>query len=409
MNSDSGDRELSGEGAARRSVEDGAPAAAPATGSESRLDLLIRGNLITDGTDLGPSWVGVADGMITRIGTGSAPPATATMEVAHLVPGFVDLHCHGAAGGAYDDGLEAIIAARAHHLRHGTTASMLSLVTARPADLIRRIAVIRAAAAADPQILGVHLEGPCLSHDKRGAHDPTLLRPPDPELITGFSNAAGDLRTMITLAPELDGAMTAIRTLSEHGWVVALGHTDASYETGVRAIAAGARLITHAFNGMRGLDHRSPGILPAALDDPRVNVEVIADGEHVHPRMVRFLFDTAPGRVALITDAMAATGQPDGRWKLGDLGVVVTDGLPRLVDTGSIAGSTLTQDKAIRVAVAAGVPLRLAVAAATGVPAGVLGLTDTHGAVRVGRRADLVGLDADLQVCAVIADGVRVG
>ncbi|WP_344342762.1 N-acetylglucosamine-6-phosphate deacetylase, partial [Agrococcus versicolor] len=337
---------------------------------------LLRGTVVSGGVATDGAWVLVRGDRIVEVGTGGAPAADRTIEGAVVAPGFVDLHCHGGAGAAFDDGEAAVERGLAFHRAHGTTRQLASLVTGSLDDMAHRSAAIAAVAARDDRLLGVHFEGPCIAEARKGAHDPTLLRAPDDAAVDALVAASAGMRAMITLAPELDGGIEAVSALAARGWRVAVGHTDAVVEQGAAAFEAGATIVTHAFNGMRGLDHRAPGVLPAAFDDERVTIEVIADGVHVHPRMVRLLFEAAPGRVALVTDAMAAAGQPDGDWMLGSLAVTVTDGVPRLREGGSIAGSTLTLDRAVRTAVGAGVPLVAAIDAATRVPARALGVDD---------------------------------
>jgi N-acetylglucosamine-6-phosphate deacetylase len=200
---------------------------------------------------------------------------------------------------------------------------------------------------------------------------------------------------MVTVAPELPGALEAVRTLSARGVVVAVGHTGATYAVTRAAVAAGARVGTHLFNGMPPLHHREPGPVLALLTDPSVVVEVIADGVHLHPHVVRWVLDQAPGGVALVTDAIAAAGRPDSTVQLGGQAVTVRDGAPRLTGTNTLAGSVLSMDAAIRGAVSAGADLPVAVTAATATPARVLGLAD-RGDLAVGQRADQVHLSADL-------------
>jgi N-acetylglucosamine-6-phosphate deacetylase len=369
---------------------------------------LLRGTVVTDGAATDAGWVLVRGDRIEQVGTGTPPEADRTIDGSVVAPGFVDLHCHGGAGASFDDGEAAIERALAFHRSHGTTRQLASLVTGSLDDMAHRSAAIAAVAARDDRLLGVHFEGPCIAEARKGAHDASLLRAPDAAAVDALVAASAGMRAMITLAPELDGGMHAIEALAALGWRVAVGHTDAEVAQGAAAFDAGATVVTHAFNGMRGLDHRAPGVLPAAFDDERVTIEVIADGVHVHPRMVRLLFEAAPGRVALVTDAMAAAGQPDGDWMLGSLAVTVAGGVPRLREGGAIAGSTLTLDRAVRTAVEAGVPLADAIDAATRVPARALGVDDAHGSIAVGRVADLVVLDAALEVVAVLSRGERV-
>jgi N-acetylglucosamine-6-phosphate deacetylase len=353
------------------------------------------------GTGHGDTWRPLASGDDTVVdGTDAAGRG------AVLTPGFVDLHGHGGGGFSYDDGPDAIRAARALHRAHGTTRAVISLVTAPLETLERRAAMVADLVATDPEILGSHLEGPFLDPEHKGAHDETLLRAPSPDAVQRLLDAGRGTIRQVTIAPELDGAMDAIRFLTAAGTAAAVGHTGADADAASAAFDAGATILTHAFNAMPGLHHRDPGPVGAAASDARVTVEVIADGVHLDPRVVRIAFDAAPGRIALVTDAMAAAGSADGRYDLGTLEVEVTDGIARLVHGGAIAGSTLTQDAALRLAVAAGVALEDAVAALTRTPADAIGRDDL-GRLEPGSLADAVLLDAALAVRDVWVAGVR--
>jgi N-acetylglucosamine-6-phosphate deacetylase len=254
----------------------------------------------------------------------------------------------------------------------------------------------------------VHLEGPWLSPRRSGAHQPGSLSHPDAASVESLLAAGDGAVRMVTLAPELPGGIDAVRLLDAAGVVAAIGHTDASYDVARAALDAGARLGTHLFNAMRPLHHREPGAVGALLDAP-VDVELIADGVHLHPAVLRTVFAAKPGRCVLVTDAMAAAGSADGDYRLGPMAIEVRDGVARLADgkgTGAIAGSTLTMDAAVRFAVrTAGLPLLDVVHAASTAPARVWGLTDV-GALEAGRRADLVVLDAGLEVVGVMQAGV---
>jgi len=326
-----------------------------------------------------------------------------------LVPGFIDLHCHGAGGASVEEGAEAIRALLAVHTAHGTTRTVLSLVTA-PVDLLcDRLQVIAEAAASDHRVLGAHLEGPFLDHDYRGAHDPLQLRAPDATTVERLLEASGGMLRQITIAPEHPGATEAIARFVDSGVAVAVGHTGADYETALAAFDAGASILTHAFNGMRGIHHRAPGPVVAAMHADHVTLEVINDGVHVHPDVVRLAFAGAHGRVALVTDAMAAAGAPDGAYRLGSLGVIVEGGIARLLEGGSIAGSTLTQDAALRRAVVdCGIPLDEAVGALTVAPAAAIGRAHDLGRLDPGFAADAVLLTPDLDVEAVWGAGARI-
>jgi N-acetylglucosamine-6-phosphate deacetylase len=366
--------------------------------------------------DRADHWVAFDAGLVVEIGVGDrwrdlAPRDAADGEGALLVPGFVDIHGHGGARAAFDDGPDAVAAARTLHRSHGTTRAVLSLVTATIAALAERAAMVADLAETDATILGSHLEGPFLDPGHKGAHTASLLRAPTAHDIDVLLAAGRGTIRQVTLAPELDGGLEAVRRFVDAGVAVAIGHTGADFETAQRAFDAGATILTHAFNGMDGIHHRAPGPVAAALADDRVTLELIADGIHVHPAVMRLAFAGARtadghGRIALITDAMAAAGAGDGRYDLGGLAVEVVDGVARLEGGGSIAGSTLTQDAAIRRTVReVGVPLADAVDAATCVPARAIGRGHDLGSLHPGFLADAVLLDDDLTVRVVWVAG----
>ena len=298
-----------------------------------------------------------------------------------LTPGYVDIHSHGAWEKSFDDGPDGIDVARAGHAVHGTTRQVLSLIT-NPVDVIcGNIRNVRAKMEAGrPDILGCHLEGPFLALARKGAHDPECLKDPVPEIVDEMLEASGAVNgklgciRQITIAPELPHGISAIRQFRAAGVVPAVGHCDADYETAKAGFDAGAGIMTHMFNAMNGLHHREPGPIPAAVEDPRVTIELINDGFHVQNPMVKLSFRFAPHRTAFVTDAMAATDCPDGAYKLGALDVNVVDGHARLVSNGAIAGSTLLLEVAVRRAVnELGISAVDAVEAATLTPAKAFG------------------------------------
>ncbi|WP_150954497.1 N-acetylglucosamine-6-phosphate deacetylase [Microbacterium testaceum] len=364
-------------------------------------DLLLTGARVVDARrDLPDAWVHVRDGLIAAVGSGAPPHAEERLDLAGatLTPGLIDLHVHGGGGHAFDDGTDAILSGVAAHRRRGTTATLVSLVSSPLGVLRRQLSNVEIARRSDPGILGVHLEGPCLSPARRGAHDPAALTVPDERFLDLVLSAEPGLIRQITLAPELPGALDAIERCTAHGIRVAIGHTEADYALTREAIARGATLLTHALNAMPAIGHRQPGPVPAALDDDRVTLELILDGVHVHPAVARMLLTAAPHRVALTTDAMAAAAHVDGTYRLGELDVHVADGRALLGDGVTIAGSTLTLDRAVRTAVVSlGLSASDAVGAATAVPAAALG-DSTRGLLEPGMRADLVAWDADWRV-----------
>jgi N-acetylglucosamine-6-phosphate deacetylase len=359
------------------------------------------------------AWVFASGGRIAATGTGTTwrdelrarLSDQAALVDAHgmtLTPGFIDLHAHGGAARRFEDGLRAIEAALAVHRRHGTTRSVISLASSDLDSLARSLSEVAELAGRDPLVLGSHL-----SPNRCGAHDPAVLRAPRLDEVTALVDAAGGTLRQLTIAPELPGALDAIRQLTAQGVVAAVGHTEADYARTRSAFDAGATVLTHAYNGMPGIGHRAPGPVVAAFDDDRVCLEIINDGHHVDPRVVALTFANAPGRVALITDAMAAAGAGDGDYTLGHLAVTVSQGVARLTGTGTLAGSTITLDVALRGAVQAGIPEPVAVAAATSVPAAALGVGHRLGRLSVGYAADLILLDTDWQVVTVFADGAQ--
>ncbi|GAA4642411.1 N-acetylglucosamine-6-phosphate deacetylase [Gordonia humi] len=370
--------------------------------------------VVGDGVVHRPGWVSETDGTIDGVGAGR-PPTAPDQEAPGgiVVPGFVDTHVHGGGGASYTDGDAAqVAAAAAFHRSHGTTTTVTSTVSASRgelADIVRRLTpFVRSGASA-----GIHLEGPWIAHARCGAHAPDRLRDPDPEEIDDLLEIADGAIAMVTLAPELPGALAAVERFVAAGVRVAVGHTDATYDQTREAIARGASVATHLFNAMAPLRHREPGPILALTEDPRVTVELIGDGVHLHPALVADVQRTlGKRRVSLVTDAMVAAGMADGDYMLGSLDVRVRDGVARLTSTDAIAGSTATMDALFARTVrgllsgpgAATVDDALLAASAmcSTTPARVLGRDDI-GLIAVGRRADLVVLDEELQVDHVTA------
>jgi N-acetylglucosamine-6-phosphate deacetylase len=357
-----------------------------------------------------PGWVETSVGRIVNCGSGPPPrPAEIDLPEALVVPGFVDIHAHGGGGASYTDGDDAhTLHAAMFHRGHGTTTALASLVTASPTDLLTAVRALAASTRAGT-VAGIHLEGPWLSAARCGAHDPAQLRDPAPAEIDALLTAGGGAIRMVTLAPERTGSDDAITRFVRAGVVVAVGHTDASYEQTRHAIDLGATVGTHLFNAMRPVHHREPGPAIALLQDARVTVELIADGVHVHPAMQRTVIEAAgPDRVALVTDATAAAGLGDGEFRLGAVQIDVVEGVACVRGTSTIAGSTATMDQLFRAAARLGsdrdAALTAAIQMTSTTPARALGL-DNVGSLRAGADANLVVLDRDLQVTGVMVDG----
>jgi len=376
-------------------------------GLEARSTLVRSAHVVDGAGSTADGWVLIAGDTIRAVGSGAdAPAADEVVDLgdAVLTPGFTDLHGHGGATEAYED--ESFAESLAMHRSHGTTRSVLSLVTNPIPALAASLDRVRAVMADDPLVLGVHLEGPFLSPHNKGAHNESFLVSPTPAAVDALLESGAGVIRQVTIAPELPGALDAVRRFVSAGVVVAVGHTVATYDQARAAFDAGATLLTHAFNAMPGLHHRAPGPIGAAVADDRVTLELILDGVHVHPVVASTLMRAAPDRVALITDAMGAAGAADGSYRLGSLDVTVTDGVAHVAGTETIAGSTLTQDVALRNAVTlAGRTLPEAVAALTSVPATALGLSDRLGRLAPGFAADLVALSPTLEVQRVWAAG----
>jgi N-acetylglucosamine-6-phosphate deacetylase len=364
----------------------------------------------------------VEDGRIAEISSRSAheiPRNASLVDFGEAVisPGFFDIHIHGGAG------LDAMRAAPGDLPKlgrflasHGVTAYFPTTVAA-PLDAtcaaLDRIAVAieesrakpTAGDTAEARPLGIHLEGPFLSHKRRGVHPPEFLATPTLEVFDRLWQAARGHVRMLTIAPEIPGAMEVIAEAARRGVCVSIGHSDAELPVAQAAVAAGARHATHTFNAMRPLDHRDPGIIVEVLTDDRLSADLIADGIHVSPAVVKlFLRAKGTDHAVLITDAISATGMPDGQYQLGPIQVEVKDG--RCTSNGSLAGSVLTMDRAVRnVTQFAGWSLRDAVRAASLNPARAVGMSAGHGVLAAGAEADFTVLSSKGDVLKTIVAG----
>lgn len=374
------------------------------------MPLIAAGTVVLEQGVCRPGWVHTSGTAIVDGGAGPAPrSADLDLPEATLVPGFVDIHSHGGGGASYGHGdISEIVQAAGFHRAHGTTTTLASLVTAAPADLLAAVGRL-AAATREGVIAGIHLEGPWLSAAHCGAHDRAQMRDAAPTEVEALLAAADGAIRMVTLAPERPGSDAAITQLVDAGVVVALGHTDATYEQTRRAIDLGATVGTHLFNAMRPLHHREPGPALALLADPRVTVELIADGVHVHPAAVHATIRAAGAdRVALVTDATAAAGTDDGEYRLGSVTLDVVDGIARVRGTSTIAGSTATMDQLFKTAAGLGADRDAALLAAVQLtsttPARALAL-ERAGNLRVGSDANLVLLNSNYTIGRVMSGG----
>lgn len=342
--------------------------------------------------------VEVVDGRIAAVGR--APAGT----VGLAIPGLVDLHTHGCAGVDFQaDGADGHRRAAPALLSAGVTAYQPAFVCAPAAALVSAVRELTGVAPTRgvPRMLGAHVEGPYLSPDRLGTHDPAHRRDPDPGEVDHLL-AAGPVAEM-TLAPELPGGVALVGQLTAGGVIASLGHTDATAAQARAAVAAGACSVTHLCNAMRPLHHREPGVVGVALTTDALTIELIVDGHHLADEVVRLAWRAAPGRIALVTDATAAAGMPDGDYELGGIAVTLANGAVRN-RAGALAGSALTLIEAVRNVHALGVPLAEAVAAATRVPAALAG-RDHLGVLRPGVPADVVVVDDRLEVRTTLVAG----
>lgn len=363
--------------------------------------IALRGLVVLPGDVLEDGVVVVDGDRIERVCRAAEHDGPVT-DVEYVLPGLVDIHCHGGGGASFTTGdPEQVHVAAMHHLRNGTTTLVGSTVTDTPARLLEVIGVLADACDAG-ELAAIHLEGPFLAENRCGAQDPALLRDPDPALTDELLAAGRGHVGMMTLAPELPGAADLAAALRDRDVVPAVGHTDASAELVADFLAAGGH-VTHMFNGMAPMTHRAPGPVAGALAAP-ATYELIADGAHLADATVAWVLALAGDRVAFVSDAMAAAGMADGDYTLGPQRVVVRDGVARLADGDSIAGGTARLADIVRRHHLAGIAPPVCVRAATLTPSGVLGLSD-RGVLAEGARADIVVADEELRPARVLRAG----
>ena len=373
--------------------------------------LLHTARAFTPATEIPDPGILIRDGVIDAIGprAGMTLPAGA-QEVAATdvtaVPGFIDVHIHGAGGHDVMEGTDEGIGTVARTLaRHGTTSFLATTVTASPENTVRSVEGIAGYIAQQfktgekrAEVLGVHYEGPFLNKTRRGVHPAEWVQLPSAELLDKLLRAASGNARILTIAPELLGAAPCIDAAHKAGVVVAMGHTDATYEQARAAIAHGVRHAVHVYNAMRPFSHRDSGVIGAVLTSPDVTAELIADGVHVEEAAMKMLLQAKGAScMILISDGLSATGMPDGKYMLGTFEVTVTNGVCRNAE-GKLAGSTLTLDRALRNVVALGVPLPDALRMLTLNPATLLGVEFKKGTLRTGADADILLLDNTLQL-----------
>jgi len=357
-------------------------------------------------------FVELTDGVISRVAAGQPPrPADVTLRDGYLLPGLVDLQVNGYFGIEFQTADAAGWAEVASRLPSTGTTSLVPTIITAPVDQLA--ATLRAAREFVPglpadcaRVLGVHVEGPFISPVRRGAHNPAWITDPTPAAVADLLEAGRGLLRLVTLAPELPGALSAIEQFTDAGVLVSVGHSEAQARQVAAAADRGARMVTHLFNAQRPLGHREPGVVGQALTDSRLTSGLIADLHHVAGQVCGLAFRAAPGRIVLVTDAAAPAGMPPGEYLLGGQPVTLPDvlGAPPVRAGGTLAGSALRLDVAVSNAVSCGVPLPAAVAAATSVPADLIGRPDL-GRLAPGAAADLVWLGPDLRTRATWLGG----
>lgn len=374
----------------------------------------IRGMVYTDRMCFEPGEVVIEEERIERVEGCEAGALTEKETQTYILPGLVDIHFHGCAGYDFCDGTaEAVRAIASYEMTHGTTTICPATMTLSETQLLDICAA--GAAAAETEVLpegipvkevlrGIYLEGPFISEEKKGAQNPAYIRTPDPQMLENLQRAANGMIRMVAIAPETEGAMDCIHACRD-AFRFSIAHTCADYETAKTAIEAGVHHVTHLYNAMPPFTHRKPGVIGAAAENEETRVELICDGIHIHPCVVKSTFKLfGAERMVLISDSMMATGMEDGEYALGGQPVTVR-GNRALLKDGTIAGSATNLYDCMRTAIRMGVPKEQAVRAATWNPAQAVGLEAECGVLRPGRRADILLADGEFALLEVIKSG----
>lgn len=371
---------------------------------------IVNGNVFTRDcsfckADIEISGDKISDIVLDRKGDKLCHHSLIDAEGLYVIPGLVDIHLHGAAGFDFcDASSEAFDAIVQYELSHGVTSLVLATMTLSDDRLIKVMSAAEEYAKSNTSIKGITMEGPFISEKKKGAQNELYIKAPDTELFYSLQTASGGLIKQVTVAPELEAAESFIKEVSKN-CVVSLAHTDACYETAKRAFEAGATHVTHLYNAMPAFSHRSPSVVGAAFDNKNIFVELICDGEHIHPCVVRATFEMfGADRICMISDSMSATGKADGEHYLGGQKVFVNNSRATLCD-GTLAGAVTTLYDNLKAAVKMGIPLENAIKACTLTPAMSLGLDKECGVIDKVRAADMVLLDRNLDIKYVIKDG----
>jgi N-acetylglucosamine-6-phosphate deacetylase len=362
--------------------------------------VFVNGAFVTGGIEF-------AD-VISAVGTAVTGNSDLAFDGCYVIPGLVDIHTHAAVGEDASDGsAEGMVKMSRYYAAGGVTSWCPTTMTLKEPELTKAMHTIRdfVRPADGAKVAGVNLEGPFLCYAKRGAQNAENLHAPDVAMFNRLNEASGGIVRLVTVAPEEPGAIAFIREVSKT-CTVSIGHTTADFDTAAAAYAAGASHATHLFNGMPSLLHREPGVI-AAASDAGATVELITDGLHIHPSVIRLTHRLFGEKLVLISDSLRCAGMPDGDYELGGQPITMKNGRATLTGTDTLAGSSVHLMDGLRRAVSFGVPLEAAVTAATATPAKVIGRTDI-GTLAEGKRADLVVLNPDLTLKAVFVDGAQV-